>query len=175
MIALNFGNWEGNNGIYQPFCADIHFNKNADFQYDGKELPLKSNTFDIIFSDQVMEHCFHIDDFYREAARVLGSDGVMQVNFPHRFVPFDSHSRTWFRHWFCPSDPVRALNWKTKGYHKRIAKKYFSEIEDVAWKVFVDYDKYEGPKLLRRIANWIPGFFGLSYFRQVHWEMKGEK
>ena len=103
MIALNFGNWEGKG---RPFCADIHFNPNADFQYDGKELPLKSNTFDIIFSDQVMEHCYHIDDFYREAARVLKPDGVMQVNFPHRFVPFDSHSRTWFRHWFRPRDPA---------------------------------------------------------------------
>ncbi len=138
------------------------------FFYDGKNLPLRDNSFDKILSQQVLEHCFFIEDYYQEAARVLKSKGHMDISFPHRFVPFDSHSRAWFVHWFYPKlYRPDYFNWQTRGYHKRLAEKYFI-IQGRAKHITVNCSLYEGPRTLRKIANYLP-FIG--YFRQVHWRL----
>ena len=167
MRTLDFGN--GCDRKPGTINADIHLNPGIDFVYDGKELPLKSGVFDKVLSDQVMEHCMFIDDYYREVARVLKPEGVAQISFPHKFVPFDSHSRRWFRHWFLPGHHAPGFNWRSRGYHKRICRKYFKTIRDRSDEIKVNYSIYEGPRLLRKIASHIPF---ISYFRQVHWELK---
>jgi SAM-dependent methyltransferase len=39
--------------------------------YDGKNIPFKDNTFDIVFSSNVLEHILHIYEFQKEIHRVL--------------------------------------------------------------------------------------------------------
>ena len=44
--------------------------------YDGKCLPFKDGSFDIIFSSHVLEHVPHIGDYLEETARILKPGGV---------------------------------------------------------------------------------------------------
>lgn len=44
--------------------------------YDGTYIPFQDNSFDIIFSSNVLEHIPHIEDFQIEIQRVLKSGGV---------------------------------------------------------------------------------------------------
>lgn len=44
--------------------------------YDGYRLPYADNSFDIVFSSNVLEHIRHLNDFEREMFRVLKSDGA---------------------------------------------------------------------------------------------------
>ena len=101
----------------------------APIRIDKRKLPFRDGIFDIVLSLSVMEHCFEIEDYYREAARVLKPGGIMWATFPHRWVPYDTHRKKWFRHWLWPSDG-RQFNWKGKLYHIRMARKYFSLVED---------------------------------------------
>ncbi len=72
------------------------------FTTDGRVLPFKNNKFDFIFSLQVLEHVQDncIDLYYSEEARVLKNNGYAFHEVPHLLVPYDSHSRIWFAHWF---------------------------------------------------------------------------
>jgi SAM-dependent methyltransferase len=77
-------------GSVQPFST-----------YDGKHLPFADATFDIIFSQQVIEHLppNAFEDYFTEEDRVLKSGGRCYHQVPHRLSPYDSHSGTWFVHW----------------------------------------------------------------------------
>ena len=160
----------GDSSLLNPNAIniDLYTARGGDLVYDGVTLPFKDEAFDLLESNQVMEHCFYIKEFYREAARVLRVGGCLEVSFPHRFVPYDSHSRTWFVHWFYPKlYHPEYFNWQTTRYHRNLAKKYFI-IENRAAEIRVDYSIYEGPRTLRWLAEHIP-FIG--YFRQVHWRL----
>ena len=67
-------------------------------QYDGKDTLLKSESFDVIISEQVLEHVFEIEYFYAEVCRLMSPNGVAILSFPHRYKLFDSHGQTWFLH-----------------------------------------------------------------------------
>jgi len=45
--------------------------------YDGKTLPFDDNSFDVIFSSNVLEHIIDLDDLLCECARVLKPNGMM--------------------------------------------------------------------------------------------------
>jgi hypothetical protein len=91
--------------------------------------------------------------------------------FPHRLVPFDTHSRTWFIHYFPaalrrplyrrfatqePEHYEGYLNFKTKGYHVRTALKYFSRHEDKTAERLRNFKyagEYAGNNFLRAFAD----------------------
>lgn len=81
-----------------------------------------------------MEHCSNPAAYYQEASRVLKDTGYMFLHFPHIWIPYDTHSQTWFRHWFgiVSKDRPEYFNWHTKYYHKHIASKYFKTWIDLA-------------------------------------------
>lgn len=45
-------------------------------EYDGRNIPFFNQTFDIIFSSNVLEHVDQLDEFHEEMKRVLKSGGV---------------------------------------------------------------------------------------------------
>jgi len=45
--------------------------------YDGKTIPAEDDTFDIVFSSNVLEHIPHIYQFQKEIQRVLKPDGIV--------------------------------------------------------------------------------------------------
>lgn len=44
--------------------------------YDGKHIPFSNEYFDILFSSNVLEHIFYLDEFLNEMKRVLKPDGI---------------------------------------------------------------------------------------------------
>ena len=46
------------------------------FIYDGKNIPFQNNTFDIIFSSNVLEHVPNLDEIQAEIFRVLKDNGI---------------------------------------------------------------------------------------------------
>lgn len=66
---------------------------------DGRALPFRSGTFDLVYSNAVVEHVGARDDqqrFLREHARV-GRHWVATT--PNRWFPVESHTLRLFRHW----------------------------------------------------------------------------
>ena len=59
-----------------------HKNENIDFLYDGKKIPFKDSSFDYIFSSEVLEHVFNINEIMSELNRVLKIDGKMLITLP---------------------------------------------------------------------------------------------
>ena len=93
--------------------------------YDGRNLPFKDNTFDWIYSQQVIEHVQDLDRYFSEARRVLCPGGELLAEFPTRLMPYDRHKRAWFKHWFqVPKEPWFCFRWPWT--IRRIAKRYFS-------------------------------------------------
>jgi SAM-dependent methyltransferase len=59
-----------------------HTTSKVDFFYDGTTLPLEANSIDIVFSSEVFEHVFELDNLLREIHRVLKSDGSFLFTAP---------------------------------------------------------------------------------------------
>lgn len=154
------------------FLKEMGIVENLFLQYDGQSLPFQDESFNMVISEQVLEHVFDIDGYYYETARVLKKGGVAYLSFPQRLIPFDSHSRTWFVHYFpkrirrfifksINKDPDyydRILNLKTARYHKKIASRYFSHITDETPERLLLFDdgslaNYEGNVFLRKMLD----------------------
>jgi SAM-dependent methyltransferase len=138
-------------------------------RYDGKKLPFEDSYFDLIFSNQVVEHVHPdmLDSYYIEERRTIAPGGIVYHQVPHRLVPYDSHSRTWILHylprntWFAI---LRLIGRNTRTYdetmflrwpwiHRRLVKRHLGSLEDRTMDRFVghsDLSDYEGPQRLRR-------------------------
>src|SRR6476646_7017983 len=62
-----------------------HLNESIDVFYDGKTLPFLDGQFDSIFSSEVFEHVFNIDDILKELNRVLKINGLILITCPFAF------------------------------------------------------------------------------------------
>jgi SAM-dependent methyltransferase len=67
---------------------------NADFSY-----PFKDAAFDIVLSDQVIEHVGDLDQFAAEVARVSAPGAVGMHIFPAKWRPVETHLLMPFAHW----------------------------------------------------------------------------
>lgn len=67
-----------------------HARKQADFFYDGHNMPFENFSFDSIVCNEVLEHVFNPDDFLEESHRVLRGGGYMLISIP--FV-WDEHEQ----------------------------------------------------------------------------------
>jgi SAM-dependent methyltransferase len=56
--------------------------KNADFFYDGKNLPFEENSFNGVIATQVLEHVPDPDLFLKEIKRVLKKGGLLLLSMP---------------------------------------------------------------------------------------------
>ena len=141
-------------------------------QYDGITMAFEENKFDFVFSEQVLEHVYEIEAYYKEASRVMKSGAMALFSFPHRMIPYDSHGRTWFIH-MLPRQMTfffyrilgrdveyldRIMNFQTISYHEKIAKKYFCDVKNIASeriKNFSEDDlrRYKGNKTLRKFVD----------------------
>jgi SAM-dependent methyltransferase len=82
---------------------NMGFGTGVFFNYEGISLPFEDASFDVIISQQVLEHVHNVENYLLEAKRVLSHDGGMLLDFPHRLVPFDTHTRMWFVHYLPPT------------------------------------------------------------------------
>jgi len=65
----------------------------VDVYYDGKEIPFQDGHFDSIFSSEVFEHIFNLEEILTELHRVLKPGGYMLVTLPFVWeeheIPYD--------------------------------------------------------------------------------------
>src|SRR5262245_32205820 len=68
----------------------------------GKDwkIPFVDGFFDLVFSNQVMEHIEYKDMALRELGRVTRVDGVILLKFPTQETIFEGHICLPFVHWF---------------------------------------------------------------------------
>jgi len=62
-----------------------HLNESIDVFYDGKKLPFTSEYFDSIFSSEVFEHVFNLEEILKELNRVLKTNGMILITCPFAF------------------------------------------------------------------------------------------
>jgi len=74
---------------------------------EGDAWPYASAMFDVVVSNQVLEHVADADLFFAELARVLAPGGVSVHLFPSRHVMMEPHLHTPFVHWFGNVDLMR--------------------------------------------------------------------
>ncbi|MBT3504635.1 MAG: class I SAM-dependent methyltransferase [Piscirickettsiaceae bacterium] len=70
--------------------------------YDGMKIPFKDNTFDIIFSSNVLEHIPHIFEFQKEMQRVLKPEGIAVHILPSSSWRFWSNMTEMLKNWRLP-------------------------------------------------------------------------
>lgn len=70
-----------------------HKSEQIDVYYDGEKIPFDDNYFNSIFSSEVFEHVFNIEDILIELNRVLKPDGMLLATVPFVWdeheIPFD--------------------------------------------------------------------------------------
>jgi SAM-dependent methyltransferase len=167
VIGIDVGSLEANNKLNTTH-RNMGFKSDVFFSYDGTtSLPFNNSSFDIIISQQVLEHVHNVEQYLFECRRVLDDDGKILLDFPHRVVPFDTHTQMWFVHYF-PITIRRyfynkyrnnnaqkyadSLNLRPIWFYKTLLNKMFSSTIDMTCDrigVFAYKDNYEGSIRLR--------------------------
>lgn len=91
---------------------------------DGRKLQFKDNTYDLVYSNAVIEHVGNFKnqtDFISECLRV--SKNKICINTPNRFFPFDVHTKIPFFHML----PKKTHRW----FLKLLGLHYFSLEENL--------------------------------------------
>jgi ubiquinone/menaquinone biosynthesis C-methylase UbiE len=99
---LDFGCGEGDlvhqwrKAGLEAFGADIKLDKKREFlrliDNDGTyRIPFDDNTFDFVFSNQVLEHVRNLEPVLAEIYRVLKPRGVSLHIFPPKLTPVEAH------------------------------------------------------------------------------------
>jgi len=109
--------------------------------------------FDLIISDQVLEHVAQLDSFAAETARLLRPGGITLHEFPAQRVIMEPHYGIPFAHWL----PKNALRWQWINLMLRMgrAKQFFPQLTindrtSVIFKYSVEETFYRRPS---EIAN----------------------
>lgn len=80
-------------GVDIEVSGHSHENSQVDVFYDGKKLPFNDGHFDSMFTTEVFEHIFNLEEIMKELHRVLkkGGKGLITVPFawPEHEVPYD--------------------------------------------------------------------------------------
>jgi len=70
-----------------------HKNEQVDVYYDGKTIPFDDNNFDSVFSSEVLEHIFNLEQILNELHRVIKPGGYMLITLPFIWeeheIPYD--------------------------------------------------------------------------------------
>lgn len=77
-----FENIETYTGVDYNSDGHSHTNEQIDFFYDGKTLPFENEQFNSIFTSEVFEHVFNLNEILPELHRVLKKDGRILVTCP---------------------------------------------------------------------------------------------
>jgi SAM-dependent methyltransferase len=105
-------------------------------------LPFAPMMFDVVLSDQVLEHVGALDEFAKDIARVTASCGVGLHVFPAKWCPLEPHLKLPLVHWL-PKGQVRrtAIRLMLRG---GLGADYFSEFAiDDRVQIYGDFSDLE--------------------------------
>lgn len=137
--------------------------------YDGKHLPFKDNSFDIVTSIEVIEHVSKPDLMLKEIRRVLKSDGILHITTankwwiiePHYKLPFLSYLPKKFANIYLKlsgrGSTYDDINLPSYKEFRNMVNKYF-KVEDVTLNIIRDYKRYdldEERGYLIKIISWL--------------------
>lgn len=123
----------------------------------GEKIPFKENTFDLVFSSNVLEHTSNPENVIDEGLRVLKCGGTMQMIFPNYHSFFDGHYAVfhppilcrnffpWYVKFLWRKNPdfARTLRtelnvWWTAKLMKKLEGKYHFDILSLGEEVFLE-------------------------------------
>lgn len=147
--------------------------------YDGKKLPFKDSTFDIVNCVEVIEHAENPDLMLSEINRVLKPDGILHITSPNKYWPIEAHYRLPFLS-YLPKNLadiyVRLFKkgekfdgiYTTPSYKEflNMLNKYF-EVDDITFKMIKNYKNYDLIKergIIVILVTWISKIIGRNKF-----------
>lgn len=69
-------------GVDIDQSGHTHTNEKIDYFYDGHKLPFENESYDNVFSSEVIEHISNIDEIFDEINRVLKKNGLFFITTP---------------------------------------------------------------------------------------------
>jgi SAM-dependent methyltransferase len=105
---------------------------------ENGRVPFEDASFDLIVSNQVLEHVEHLDGAVSELSRLLKPDGRLLVLCPTREVVREAHCGVPFLHWLDPASSSRVAyasrwNWAGFGFDKERKSPEEWAREAVSW------------------------------------------
>ena len=174
-----------NNSLFKKtFDLDNVFSHCNEFKDENGKITIYDNqSFDLITSEQVLEHCHNLEGYTDECLRLLDKDGSAYLTFGQRLRPFENHIKTWFVHWL-PKYFMniwlnifrkdrggseyydKLLNLKTIFYFKKLFKSKFSKVDWLTSTYLgeANIKYYKRYKKTRNIFNF---FFNLKFIGSV--------
>lgn len=67
-----------------------HLNEQIDVFYDGEKIPFPNEYFDSVFSSEVFEHVFNLEEILKEINRVMKVDGKILITCPFAISEHES-------------------------------------------------------------------------------------
>lgn len=105
-------------GVDYNSAGHPHHNEQIDVFYDGKTLPFANEHFDSVFSSEVFEHIFNIEEILQEVHRVMKPGGQLLATCP--FVICEHESPNDFARYtsFAIKDIMQRNGFKVLQYQK---------------------------------------------------------
>ncbi len=105
--------------ILKDFASTHNLNNINAMNYNGKKLPINSNSIDVVISFEVLEHVENEVESLSEIYRVLKPKGELVISVPNKWWIFDTHGAylpvlQWNR--------VPFFSWLPRFIHSKIAK-----------------------------------------------------
>jgi len=125
-------------------------NSEVDFFYDGKILPFDAESFDSIYSSEVFEHIFNLEEILSELNRVLKTNGYVLLTFPFAWPEHEQ-----------PHDFARYTTFGAKSLFERhsfevvAAEKGLNFFQTVLqlWSAFLYYHVFPKPNALKALLT----------------------
>jgi len=164
-------------------CTDINmefafdrYNHNRYFYYilaDGRNLPFKFESFDIVVCNQVIEHIPRKDQITLivESTRVLKKGGILYIATPNKIWPIEPHTKLILLSYLpkCLADKYFYIATGISSFDiylltyaqlKRILFSQFGQVCDITPKIIKENEKFcingEIPKILKVVIALIP-------------------
>ena len=121
--------------------------------YDGKHLPFKDNTFDIITSIEVIEHVSKPDLMLKEIRRVLKPGGILHITTANKWWPIEPHFKLPFLSYlpsgvadfyvrvFRRGNSYQGIHLPGYGKFYKIVDKYFT-VTNITLDIIRDFEHY---------------------------------
>jgi len=139
--------------------------------YDGQKIPFENNTFNIIFSSNVLEHLNNLDDIQKEFFRVLDDDGICIHILPSSSWRFWTIITSIVKYWYFDPRPhgeitnssfMELIYFSRNFWKKNFKKNNFKILKIFSNKLFYTGNNLFGLKINLKSRIFLSKFLGSS-------------